>query len=256
MFYLLTAGAVFFYMTGWFAFAVWRQDNGWADVAWGGGFVLLAFFPWLWHTVGETIPTYWALTSMVVCWALRLSVYIWLRNRRREGEDFRYRQWRQDWGKQWVWRTYLKVFLLQGVFMYIIALPILLAGTHANGGWVGWQSIGQACFGLGWLWETIADAQLYRFKKSPANEGRILRTGLWRYSRHPNYFGECLVWWGIFVFSLSFENTWWGILSPLVMTWLLLRVSGVPMLESKYKNDPDYQEYTRTTNAFVPGWPR
>ena len=139
--------------------------------------------------------------------------------------------------------------------MYIIALPILLAGTHADGGWVGWQSIGQACFGLGWLWETIADAQLYRFKKSPANEGRILRTGLWRYSRHPNYFGETLVWWGIFIISISIFHpvaSLVNILSPVTITWLLTKVSGVPMAERNYKNDPEFQNYINKTPAFFP----
>ena len=240
------------YMTAWFGVAVWRRDNGLADVAWGLGFAILSLLPWVLHPE-QTLPgAYWGLALMVWLWALRLSGHIALRNSRKGGEDFRYKQWRQDWGANWVWRTYLQVFLLQGFFMWVIALPIQTAGIATAETWSGWRWIGVAVFLFGWLWESVADYQLLQFTSDKSNKGKIMTTGLWRYSRHPNYFGECLLWWGIWLYALSFAGAWWSAIGPLTLTWLLLRVSGVPMLEAKYKDNPAYQEYKQRTPAFWP----
>ncbi len=250
---LSAAILVWVYMTAWFIVAVWQRDNGLVDIAWGLGFLALAVWPVL-AGMPLGLP-YFTLAGMIALWALRLSGYLWLRYRRREAEDFRYRQWRQQWGRNWIWRSYLQVFLLQGLFMWVIALPITLSASHPTTGSPLWHLPGLLVFGAGWLWETIGDAQLSRFKRDPHNKGKIMTTGLWRYSRHPNYFGECVAWWGIFMYTLPFEHSIWAVISPLTLTWLLLRVSGVPMLEEKYRDNPEFQDYARRTNAFVPGVP-
>jgi steroid 5-alpha reductase family enzyme len=248
---LLAAIVVFAYMSFWFVIAVMAKDNGLADVAWGLGFVLLALVGLL---KGGTNDVYLTLVAMVLLWGIRLAVYLHFRNRLRKTEDFRYRGWREQWGKNWVWVTFWQVFMLQGFFMWIIALPILLSAEQPVTRWSSWGMVGLTVFLLGWIVESLADLQMLQFKQNPINQGKIITTGLWKYSRHPNYFGESLCWWGIFCFSLQFPHTIWGIASPIVLTWLLTRVSGVPLLEAKYRNNPEFQDYARRTSVFIP-WP-
>jgi len=248
---ILGAIVVFVYMITWFIIAVVAKDNGLADIAWGLGFAVLAIAGWI-H--GANNQLYFVLLGMVLLWALRLAAYLYFRNRVRKTEDFRYRSWREDWGDNWVWITFWRVFMLQGFFMWVIALPIMLSANQSSATFNPWGIIGLALFLLGWLFETIADQQMLRFKSKVANKGKIITSGLWKYSRHPNYFGESLCWWGIYCFSLQFENTIWGIASPLVLTWLLTSVSGVPLLEKHYRDNLEFQDYARRTSVFFP-WP-
>lgn len=134
--------------------------------------------------------------------------------------------------------------------MWAVALPIWLRPGGEIGHWVQW--LGLLIWAFGFLWEAISDLQLARFKANPSNRGKLMRTGLWRYSRHPNYFGEIVLWWGIFLIALPWERGYWCLFSPVIVTWLLARVSGVPMLEGKYRDNPEYQEYVRTTPALFP----
>jgi steroid 5-alpha reductase family enzyme len=251
--FLSAAFFIFLYQSAWTLIALWRKDNGLADIAWGLGFVGLAAVV-IWRSGNHREWTLQVLFGMVAIWGLRLSMYLWLRSLTRKHEDFRYANWRKEWGRHWVWRTYLQVFLLQGLFMWIISLPIQLAAASAGPAWGIWQSLGLLLFVPGFLIETIADWQMMVFKKSPINKGKIMQIGLWSYSRHPNYFGETLCWWGIGVYTLGFSLGFWGLVGPLVITWLLLRVSGVPMLEEKYREDEQYQAYVKRTSAFVL-WP-
>jgi steroid 5-alpha reductase family enzyme len=187
-------------------------------------------------------------------WAMRLGVHIYLRNWGR-GEDWRYAQWRAKWGHWWPLRSYLQVFLLQGLFMLVVALPMLSVNTF--GGDIGWLALAGALVWLtGFLWETLADFQLVRFLKDPANKGKVLKTGLWRYSRHPNYFGEVVLWWGMWLIALSVLGAWWTVLSPLTITFLILKVSGVPLLESKMMKSDAYREYAQRTSGFIPWFPK
>lgn len=248
---LLCALAIWVYMTAWFLLALLKKDNSLADTAWGLGFVLLAGLTFV--RAHEPAPRRVLVTSLVLVWGLRLAVHVFARNRKK-GEDFRYAAWRARWGRWFVLRSYLQVFLLQGLFLLVIAWPIILVNATPQTG-LGWRDLaGSALWLLGFAFEAAADAALARFKGEAGNKGRIMAEGLWRYSRHPNYFGEALMWWGLFVLALGSEGGWTALASPLLITVLLRFVSGVPMLERKYSGNADFQAYARRTNAFFP-WP-
>lgn len=233
--------------------ALLKKDNGLMDSAWGPGFVLLAWsFP---LRTGEIDARQLLLATLITVWGLRLSGHILFRNAGR-GEDFRYRQWRDTWGRWFYVRSYLQIYLLQGAFMFVMATPILLVSGR-RGGALGWlDGLGLAVWLTGFLFEAVGDYQLLRFMKRPDNRGRIMRYGVWRYTRHPNYFGEATLWWGGFLIALNVPGGGWAVVSPVVIAWLLLRVSGIPMLEAKYKDRPEYQDYRKATPAFFPWFPR
>lgn len=235
---------VWAYVTGWYVLAVYRKRNDYADVAWGLGFVVVCLFLW-WQT--PRFPLLNVLTTMIVLWGSRLSLHIGLRNAGKP-EDFRYRQWRESWGKTILWRSYLQVFLLQGLFLLIIVSPVVWVSVNEPRSLTVVNYLGAGIWLVGFGVQLVADAQLAAFVKIK-KPGEVMQTGLWRYSRHPNYFGEIVMWWGIFVCTLSVPGSSWFIISPAIISWLLAFVSGVPMLEEKYKNNPAYQEYKRRTSA-------
>ncbi len=236
------------YMTIVFILALIRKDNSIVDVAWGVGFIIIAIYTII--QSGEVDLRKMIVSLLVLLWGLRLSFHIMVRNSGK-GEDFRYKAWRNTW-KYFVLRSYFQIFMLQGLFMLIISTPIWFV-NFGNGCPLGpWDSLGLLIFGAGFLIETIADYQLSEFKRNTANTGKIITTGLWSVSRHPNYFGEALVWWGISFYALSFPYGWMALISPVVITLLLRFVSGVPMLEKKYENHPDWANYKLNTAAFIP----
>ena len=251
--YLTILLAVLLYMTVWFLLALWRRRNDLADIAWGGGFIVAALTAVLLQT-GLT-PRARLVVLLVILWGLRLAVHIGLRNLGK-GEDERYRKWREEWGRHWLLRSYLQVFLLQGFLLYLISLPVILTILAKPSPWTGLDVLGLAVWIVGFFFEALGDFQLARFKKDPANRGKIIRQGLWRYSRHPNYFGEVTLWWGIYLLALSTPGGWVTIIGPLTITFLILKVSGIPLLEKKYVNNAAFQEYARRTSAFFPLPPR
>ena len=191
--------------------------------------------------------------ALVAVWALRLSAYITWRNWG-EAEDARYRAMRLKHSPHFAFKSLFIVFLLQGTLAWILALPLLAAVT-GNKPLNLFDALAAALVLFGILFESVADAQLAAFKASNGNRGRVMNTGLWRYSRHPNYFGECCVWWGFYLFAVA-AGGWWSLLSPMLMTVLLLRVSGVTLLEKDIvRRRPGYREYIKNTNAFIPGIP-
>ncbi|MEM7104092.1 MAG: DUF1295 domain-containing protein [Bacteroidota bacterium] len=249
---------IFIYMVSWFVIALLKKDNGIVDVAWGLGFTLVAWMGYL--NFSGTDNATLILVLMVSLWGVRLATHIFIRGLGKP-EDFRYKAWREAWGNTFFVRTFLQVFMLQGFFMFIISLPILKVLSSSNSVVFPWEGtsginwlliIGFLIWLVGFLWESIGDYQLFVFKKDPANKGKIMTTGLWSLSRHPNYFGEAVLWWGIFIFSIPFGEWWISIIGPITLSWLLLRVSGVPMLERKYKKNPEYQAYIDATPAFFP----
>jgi len=191
---------------------------------------------------------------MLFIWAFRLSLYIFLRSRK-QAEDFRYAAWRKQWGKNWILCSYVKVFLIQAIFLFIISAPILIFYFSSNSALNWLDFVGFFIWSLGFILESVSDFQKNRFRKDSSNKGKFIQSGLWRYSRHPNYFGESLLWWGIFLVSLSLKNGIYAIISPIIITFLLTKVSGIPLLEKKYENNPEYSEYKNRTSAFVP-WVR
>lgn len=250
---LFCAVAVWAYMTAAFLLALILKDNSIVDVFWGPGFILVAALSLALGPKAGMRP--WLVTALVVIWGARLATHILVR-RKGKGEDFRYAKWRRDWGRWFVPRSYAQVFLLQGVLLLVIAYPVIRANFAFAPGLRAWDAVGAAVWALGFFFEAAADFQLERFKLRPENRGRIMTTGVWRYSRHPNYFGEATMWWGIYLISLGVPGAWPGIVSPVLITFMLAKVSGVPMLEKKYADDPEFQAYARRTSGFLPWFPR
>jgi steroid 5-alpha reductase family enzyme len=222
------------------------------DIFWGTGFVIinLAAFLVSPHTTEQLL-----LTALVTLWGLRLSLHIFLRNKGKP-EDFRYAQWRKENGSRWWWVSFFQVFILQGVLLLIIAMPLLAVQSAENRQSLPvFEWIGVIVWAIGFFFEAVGDFQLAAFKSDPSHTGKIMTVGLWRYTRHPNYFGDAVQWWGFFIFAAA-AGYWWTFFSPLLMTLLLMRVSGVTLLEKTMKSRPGYEEYTRTTNAFFPWIPK
>lgn len=244
---------IFIYMCAWFIVAVYRKNNAVVDVAWGLGFVLVAWSVLLLTT--SNLPRQLIVTALVTVWGLRLSIYLAVRNWNRP-EDFRYQELRKRWAPNVMLNSFLRVFMLQGAAMFVIAIPIMIVNSSYSSALNPLDYVGTAIWLLGICFETVADLQMRKFKQKPEHKGHIIQSGLWKYSRHPNYFGESLIWWGIFIISLSVTGAWWGVISPLFITFSLLKVSGVPMLEAKYKDNKEFQAYAKRTNVFIPWFPK
>ncbi|MEX0811965.1 MAG: DUF1295 domain-containing protein [Chitinophagales bacterium] len=248
--FLAAALAIFVYMLILFLIAQFLEDNSIADIAWGPGFVLVYFVTLFQAEYIEITQLLIGVATII--WALRLFIYIFNRNKGK-GEDFRYKKWREEWGKYASIRAFFQVFMLQGLFMYIIALPIIIVNYRAYPGFGVSEIIGLLFWLIGFYFEAVGDYQKSSFKAKPENKGKIMQEGLWKYTRHPNYFGEALLWWGIFLIAYPSGMVLISIISPLVITYLLLKVSGVAMLEKKYEGNPEFEAYAKRTNAFVPG---
>lgn len=252
---LASAAAVAVLMVSMWIVSVLVKDASIVDIVWGLGFVVVAATA---LAVGEGWDVRRQLLAVLVAiWGLRLSGYLAWRNLG-HGEDYRYQAMRKRWGDRFWLVSLVQVFLLQGVLMWIVSLPVQLAATEAEPGDFGPLAyVGVALWFVGLLFETLGDAQLARFKADPANSGQVMDQGLWRYTRHPNYFGDFCVWWGIFLVAAETTAARWGIVGPVLMSFLLLRVSGVAMLEKTIgKRRPGYEAYVARTSAFFPRPPK
>lgn len=232
-----------------------RQDASLADRVWPaliGGAGLLYVLRW-----PAADARALCMLALGLAWALRLCIFITLRNRG-HGEDRRYREMRARNAPNFALKSLYLVFGLQALLAWIVSAPFL-AGVAGGRAWNGVDTAGMAlaCFGI--VFEAIGDAQLARFKSDPANAGRVMDRGLWRFTRHPNYFGEACTWWGIWLMAMA-GTGWvgaWSVVSPALMTFLLLKVSGVGLLEKNIgERRPAYRDYIARTNAFIPGPPR
>lgn len=235
--------------------SVRRRDASLVDPWWSIGFLLVTA-----HTAARTglTPGKTLLLALLSVWAVRLWAYLLLRARGR-GEDPRYAALRQRWGpERFWWVSLFLVFGLQGALIGLISAPLQLAAAAPAPDPIGaWDLGGAALFAVGFVWEALADAQLAAFRRDPARRGQVLDTGLWRWSRHPNYFGEALLQWGLWMCALDRPGGLVCVGAPLLMTWLLLRVSGVTMLDAHLLSTrPGYAEYVRRTPAFFPRPPR
>ena len=225
------------------------------DIFWGLGFVILA---WLTFFRSDGFFTRSLMLSILVTvWGVRLALHIGLRNHGK-GEDPRYRAWRRQQGKNFWWVSLFQVFILQSILLWIISLTVQMGQIVPYPATVTlFDVFGCIVWGTGFTFEAVADWQLARFKSNPKNQGRVMDKGLWALSRHPNYFGETLVWWGLFIIAFSSLINLWTVISPLTITYLLLNVSGVPLLErSLTKRNPKYDDYIQRTSAFFPMPPK
>ena len=221
------------------------------DSLWGLGFVLVA---WNTHFLSGGFAGRSALIAVLATiWGLRLAGYLSLRNWGK-GEDPRYAKWREKSGDRFWLISLFKVFMLQAVFMWVISL-VLQAGQMSPlpGRFVWLDALGVSVWMVGFFFEAVGDWQLARFKADPANEGEVMDRGLWAYTRHPNYFGEFLVWWGFFLIALATPNGWWTVICPLIVTAVLLKMTGIPLTEKTIaERRPGYREYVKRTSAFFP----
>ncbi len=230
------------------------RDASIVDIVWGAGFVVVTVVA---AAVGDGLEDRQTLLLAVVgVWGLRLAGYLAWR-RVGTGEDRRYRAMRHRAGASFPVRSLFTVFLLQGVVMWVVSLPVQLAMTPTSPDLGALAVVGVLVWGVGFFFETVGDAQLARFLADPANDGNVMDRGLWRYTRHPNYFGDMCVWWGVFLVAAESGDAVMGVIGPIVMTVLLTRVSGVPLLErSLTRRRKDYDDYVTRTSAFVPRPPR
>lgn len=249
--YLITGAAILGFMAILWLVSLALRNSSIVDIFWGAGFV---FSGWIYYalTPDGSPARKLLLMILVTIWGVRLSLYILYRNWGKP-EDFRYQKWRVEAGPSWWWRSFFKVFLLQGLFMWLISVPLLAAQYPALPAASGLLDyLGVALWGYGFFFEVMGDLQLATFKSNPVNKGKLLDKGVWRFTRHPNYFGDAAQWWGYFLIALS-ASGWWSVFSPIFMTYLLVRVSGVALLEKSLKNaKPGYEEYIRRTSPFIP----
>lgn len=231
------------------------KDASIVDIFWGLGFVLIA---WRTPLLSEGYdPRRFLLLALTTVWGLRLSLHLF-RRKAGQGEDARYAEMRLKRGKTFWWWSLFGVFMLQAVILWIISLPVQMGQISSTPAHMTFSDrLGFGIWSIGFLFEAVSDAQLARFKADPANKGKVMRSGLWAWSRHPNYFGETLIWWGIFLIAFSTPGSGWTIISPILITFLLLKVSGVTLLDrAMLEKRPEYRDYMETTSAFFPRLPR
>jgi steroid 5-alpha reductase family enzyme len=253
--YLVGGLVVLGFMTLLWLVSLALRDSSIVDPFWGTGFVIAN---WVYFVLTpDGFPARkWLISILVTIWGLRLSLYLLWRNWGK-GEDFRYQKFRQDAGPKYWWVSYFKVYLFQGVLLWIISTPLLAAQYRPTPDhWTVLDVLAILLWAIGFFFEAVGDVQLARFKADLANKGKVLDRGVWRYTRHPNYFGDATQWWAYYLVALA-GGGWWTIFSPLIMTTLLLRVSGVALLEKTLATTkPQYKAYVENTSAFVPWFPR
>lgn len=235
-----------------------RNDYSTVDVFWGLAQVFIGGILLIVHPVENIISL--VIYLMISIWGIRLSLYLYLRNWHKP-EDFRYVNMRKDWkGPFEKVHAFFKVFMLQGLFAFLMSFTLSTSMTLDGPTQPLLLYVGGSIFIIGFIFEAVGDHQMRQFKKRPENKGQLMTKGLWKYTRHPNYFGEVAVWWGIFFTSLSLTASWVEVIllfiSPLTITYLLLFLSGIPMLEKKYENREDFKTYQSKTSAFFPWFPK
>lgn len=225
------------------------------DIFWGLGFVITCGFYFFQSDGNESRKI--ILMLLVAIWGLRLSLYLAWRNIGK-GEDFRYREFRRTYGeKRYWWISFFQTFLLQGVLMWLISIPLLGAQYYGQDSPLGILDFaGVAIWIIGFAFEAGGDIQLALFKADPANKGKVLNKGFWHYTRHPNYFGDSAVWWGYGLICLA-SGSWLPAFGSILMTALIIKVSGVALLEKSLKEKkPEYREYIEKTSSFIPWFPK
>jgi steroid 5-alpha reductase family enzyme len=258
IFYFLSLAMIFVYMSTVFAVAILKKDNSIVDIAYGPAFIvsgsLLAFLasleaPLSQHTV--------VMLLFIYIWGIRLAIRIYAKNKERGEEDFRYKVWRTLWmahGKAYFYiRSCLQIFVLQGFVVSIVLLPLTLSLVEQKSPFISLSLFGMLLWIVGFFFESVGDAQLDTFiKRKRYLKEKIMKTGLWKYTRHPNYFGESTMWWGIAFVAFSLSGNAIVFLSPILITYLLLYVSGIPMLERKWSGDLEWEMYKAKTSPFLP----
>jgi len=244
------------FMTTLWIISLILRNSSIVDPMWGTGLVLSNWVAFFLAQDGSPARK-WLISILVTIWGVRLTVHL-LRRNWGKGEDFRYRKWREEAGPKWWWYSFFKVFFIQALVMCVLAAaPVVAQVSPTPAGLTILDLLAIPVWATGFFFEAVGDWQLSRFLANPDNRGKLFNKGLWRYTRHPNYFGEATMWWGHYLVALSVPYGFLTIISPALITFLLLRVSGVTLLEkSMVENTPGYKEYVETTSSFVPWFPR
>jgi steroid 5-alpha reductase family enzyme len=246
----VVAAVIFSFVTALFLVSVIVKRNDIADIAWGIGILLAAATSYLLSAEKSLLMN--LLLLLLALWSLRLSIRIFLRNINKE-EDYRYKKWRDDWGKWFYLRSYFQVYLLQGFLMIVVGYSAIHASLYSSGNSIGILTlVGVGVWSIGYFFEVMGDLQLGRFIKSKPQAGVVLSTGLWKYTRHPNYFGEVTMWWGLWLMVATLPLSYIALISPLTITYLILKVSGIPMLEKRFEGNSNFETYKKRTSAFFP----
>lgn len=248
---LISLAVLLSYMTVLFGIGIYTKNNAVADIGYGIAFMVVILAT-LFQVSGALLLTL-LVAVLPFVWGARLALRIYLKNKGKP-EDFRYRAWREAWGKSFVIRSFLQVYLLQGLVVFVVALPVLLSIRYGAVTVIEpLVFLGVLIWLLGFFFEAVGDYELDRFITNPDNKGKIMTTGLWKYSRHPNYFGESTMWFGIAVAGAGLSSVpLLGFVSPLLITFLLLKVSGVPLLEKHFEGNPAWEAYKARTSVFLP----
>ena len=253
--FIINLAAVMAMMLAVWLLSLMKRDASIVDVFWGLGFVVVAWLTFLEADgyLGRKV----LITLLTTIWGLRLALHILIRNWG-HGEDRRYQAWRAQYGARFWWVSLFTVFGLQGVLLWAISLVLQVGQISViPARLVMLDLVGAIIWAVGFIFEAVADWQLYRFKADPENKGKVMKKGLWAYTRHPNYFGESLVWWGLFLITLATPGSAWVVISPLLITLLLLKVSGVTLLEKTIVDSrPEYADYIKSTSSFIPWFPK
>lgn len=253
---MIPLGVVSAYFTLWFLVASKKNRTDYVDVAWGGGFLAILATSWL-LTRDEGVQTAnLIIVACVALWAARIIYHLGKRNFTKKEDDPRYLKIKSKWSDNIALQTYIKIFLFQGLLVWLISLPVIASWDVQVGDDLTGIYIGLVVWGIGFLFESIGDRQLRVFISDPKNKGKIMTGGLWRYSRHPNYFGEVTQWWGIWLMSLYLNPVWWSVIGPLTITYLIVFLSGIPLQERRYAANNAYQRYKKRTSALIPSIPK
>jgi len=244
--------AVFIYMTALYVLSIIKKRADLVDTGWGLGFIIIASVSLL--SQGYLTDRMIFVFFLVLIWGIRLSIHIFSRNKGKE-EDYRYQQFKKDWGDSFYIRSYFQIFLFQGFLMLLVSIPITLIAASEQPSLGTLDYIGVAIWIVGFIIETLSDIQLNKFiklKKEGKVDKKFADIGFWKYSRHPNYFGEILQWWGVGIIAYSVSMGYLAIIGPITITYLIIFVSGIPLLEKKFEKHPKWPEYVARTNKLVP----
>lgn len=248
----LSLGATLIYLLIMFILVQYKKDNALGNFTWGVGCILLTLYTFFLRDTYLARPI--LISTLVTLWGIRLGIFFYARYK--PGADPRFINWQTNLGAYALLVSFAWIFLGQGLLMLIMSTPSIVVNISNLPG-LNWLDIlATVTWSIGFFFESIGDLQLYNFMQNPQNRGRVLKTGLWRYSRHPNYFGEILMWWSIFLIALSVPYGIYTIIAPLTITILLRFFTGVPMLEKTMQDNPEYKQYQETTNMLIPWWPK
>ena len=251
---ILASLAVFIHLTIFFAISLIKNNNNLIDIAWGIGFIFIALLSLFLNENFQIRQL--IVTSLIILWGVRLTSHIYSRIKKVKKNFDYYERLKEKDERTSIIKKLLYAFVFQLIVLLLMIYPVLFINSVQNPPLRYTDFIGLVIWVIGFFFESIGDFQLAKFNKKSENRNKILKKGLWKFTRHPNYFGETLMWWGIFIFATSLPGGWITVVGPLTITYILFFVSGIPLIEKEFENNLEYQEYKKTTNVFIPWFPK